>query len=139
MAEEETPSYSFGTIPSGIKEMKGILDDEMEEEAKKQIEDLQAKNDIAKDIIKKLTRKITAEVEGINWVMRPISVAVWDEVEGAEDDIKKQSYVVRKSLEYPEFNETQFGLIDAGIKYKLYMILLQDFFLMAGKIKRIAS
>jgi len=69
-------------------------------------------------------------------MLKPISVGSWNITEGDREDPKFQSTIVQNSLLSPELSKTEFTLLPAGLIYKLFMYLLQDFFLTAGKVTR---
>lgn len=131
----EDKEFTFA-IPESIKQMeKEMAKDDIKAE-KANLEKIKDKNKKAMDILKKLSKPIVAKIEDIVFTLNPITVAIWDFVEGNKDDPASQTIIVRECLQSPELSEKEFDILPAAIKYKLFMYLLQDFFSMAAKMER---
>jgi len=129
------PSFNFTELPKNILEMEKEMSEEekkIEEENLKTIADRNAK---ARQIIKKFSQPIIIELDDIEFKLKPITVSLWDEVEGDKESPAIRTKVVKDSLISPELSDEEFNTLPGGLKYKLYMLLLQDFFLMAGRVK----
>jgi len=131
----EDNKFNF-TVPDSVKEMEAELLQEELEAKEANLKLIKDKNKKARSILKKLSEPIEAEIEDIVFTLSPISVSVWDMVEGKKDDPASQTIVVRECLLSPDLSDEEFNLLPAAIKYKLFMYLLQSFFSMAAKMER---
>lgn len=135
MEEKKNNAFNFN-IPESIAKMDKELFEEDKKAQEQNIKDIQDRNSKARIIIQKFSQPIECELDDIIFMLKPISVGSWDTTEGDKEDPSFQSTIVRNSLLSPELSEKEFNLLPAGLKYKLFMFLLQDFFLIAGKVKR---
>lgn len=134
--EKESPIFNFSEeIPDSIKTMEQEMVKEDKEREEENLKIIQERNEKARLLIKKFSEPLVMELDDIEFKIKPITVALWDEVQGNKDDIAVRSKVVRESLITPELSEEEFNLLPAGLKYKLFMVLLQNFFLIAGRVK----
>lgn len=133
--EEKKPAFNFN-IPDSIKEMDKEIEAEDKRIQEQNLKEIKNRNEKARIIIQRFSEPIECELDGIIFMLKPISVGSWDTTEGDKEEPAFQSKIVRDSLLSPELSEKEFDLLPAGLKYKLFMFLLQDFFLLAGKVKR---
>ena len=134
MKDQRLP-FNFN-VPDSIAQMDKEIAEEEKKEQEQNLKDIKDRNTKARIIIQRFSQPIECELDDIVFMLKPISVGSWDTTEGKKEDPAFQSKVVRDSLLSPELSEEEFGLLPAGLKYKLFMFLLQDFFLTAGKVKR---
>ncbi len=132
--EEEKPTYNFSEMPQSIKDMEQELAEEEKQQQEDNLKQIQERNNKARALLKKVTEPLVVEYVGIEFRLSSISVASWDEIQGDKDSPSARSIVVRNSMLSPELSDEEFKLLPAGLKYKLFMYLLQDFFLIAGKV-----
>jgi len=128
-------SFPF-PVSDSIKEMEKEMVEVDKKAEEANLEVIKERNKKARIIIQRFNEPFEAEIDDIIFMLKPISVASWDKIEGDREDPKAQSEVVRDCLLSPELSEEEFKQLPAGIKYKLFMFLLQDFFLIAGKVTR---
>jgi hypothetical protein len=128
----KTPVFDF----SSMEKMEKEFAEEEKAEQEANLKQIKERNDKARTIIKQFSEPIITELDGIEFMLKPISVATWDLVEGNKEDPSSQSTVVRQSLLSPKLSDEEFKLLPAGLKYRLFMFLLQDFFLIAGRVTR---
>jgi len=133
--EDKPNAFNFN-IPASMEEMNKEFEEEDKKEKDENLKVIKDRNSKARMIIKRLSEPIECELEDILFTLKPISVSSWDTSEGDKDDPAFQSSIVRNSLVSPELSEKEFNLLPAGLKYKLFMFLLQDFFSTAGKVIR---
>jgi len=133
--KKQPPVFNF-SVPDSVKEMEAemIAEDKAVEEAN--LEKIKDRNSKARMIIRKFSEPIECELDDIVFTLKPITVGSWDIAEGDREDPKFHSMIVKDSLVSPELSDDEFKLLPAGLKYKLFMILLQDFFSIAGKVER---
>ncbi len=132
---DDNNSFPF-PVNDSIKEMEKEMAVQEKKDADANLEQIKERNKKARIIIQRFNTPIEAEVDDIVFMLKPISVSSWDRIEGDRENPSAQSEVVRDCLLSPELSEEEFKLLPAGIKYKLFMFLLQDFFLIAGKVQR---
>lgn len=73
-------------------------------------------------------------VEGIEFVLRPISVKDWLSIGGDNSTVVNQFKLVRNCIISPTLSEHQYNQMPAPISQSLYLFLMQNFFLIAGKV-----
>lgn len=135
MENKNPPVFNFG-IPDSVKEMEEEMRAEDKKAEEANLEQIKDRNSKARIIIQRFSQPIECELDDIIFMLKPISVGSWDLAEGKKDEPLFQSMIVRDSLISPDLSDEEFKLLPAGLKYKLFMILLQDFFSTAGKVKR---
>ncbi len=127
---------SDGKLNESILNFDKEIDQQEKVEQEANLEVIKSRQDKAKLLIKKFSKPIIATLEDIEFVLKPITVALWDEIDGDKESVKAQTIVVRESLISPKLDEHEFNGLPGGLKLKLFLILIQDFFLTAGKVKR---
>ncbi len=132
---EQKNTFPF-PIPDSIKKMEKEMQEEEKKAEETNLEEVKDRNKKARLIIQRFSEPIETELDDIIFMLKPITVAVWDMVEGDKEDPSAQTIVVRECLLSPELSDAEFNLLPAGLKYRLFMFLLQDFFLMAGRVVR---
>ena len=136
--DKKPMAFNFSEMPDSIKQMEAEMaeDDKVQETANLDL--IKERNTKARNILKKFSEPIECEIDDIIFMVKPITVGVWDlaSAEGDREDPVFQSKVVKECLVAPELSSEEFNLLPAGLKYKLFMFLLQNFFLIAGKVKK---
>jgi len=96
--------------------------------------EIKKKNTTFQELTKRFNQKFTADVDGIDFIMKPISVQVWDRIGGKDATEDDKTYAVWSSLVSPILTRDEFDMLPAPIKYQLYLLLMQNFFGLAGRI-----
>lgn len=137
--KQKSSSFNFTDMPDSIKQMEAEMKAEDVAVEKANLDKIKERNSKARIIIQKFSEPIQCEIDDIVFMVKPISVGSWD-MASEEGDTKEnpifQSRIVRDCLISPELSNEEFNLLPAGLKYKLFIFLLQDFFLIAGKMTR---
>lgn len=137
--EQKTNEFKFGNLPNNIVEMEKELLKEEKKEQEEKLKTIRDRNKKARSIIEKLSKPIEVEIDDIVFTLKPVSVYAWDMAHGNGDDKytredpEFQSTVVKECIVSPSLSDEEFKLLPAGLKYKLFMYLLRDFFSIAGK------
>jgi len=105
-----------------------------EEEKAIQDEKTTNKNIAFKELSKRFNQKFMVDVDGIDFILKPISVQVWDRIGGKDAKEDDKTYAVWDSMVSPKMTRDEFDMLPAPIKYQLYLLLMQNFFALAGRI-----
>jgi len=121
-------------IGEALKKTETIFSEADAKEKEQKDEAVGKKNESFQSLSKRFNQKFSVDVDGIEFILKPISVQVWDRIGGKDAKEDDKTYAVWDSLVSPNVTRDEFDMLPAPIKYQLYLLLMQNFFALAGRI-----